>query len=179
LSAGDPGAGDFTGLGGLSSPTFAGGAGGNGGGGGGYSGGGGGFVNGGGGGGGSYVNPAVRDVLETPDFNGTPSLSPTNGYVLIGLNYFGYTGSVEEYTIPQTAFYFVGAVGAQGGIALLGLPDQGGYGAGVGGEVYLTEGTELDIVVGGAGETNVFAAAAAASCGIPRPFPCSRLRPGR
>ena len=49
----------------------------------------------GGGGGGSYVNPALGDVLETPDINAG------NGYVLVGTTYFGYTGSVEEYTIPN------------------------------------------------------------------------------
>ena len=39
------------------------------------------------------------------------------------------------------------AVGAQGGTAF----ETGGYGAGVGGSVLLDAGTELDIVVGGAG----------------------------
>ncbi len=85
---GDGGGG--LGAGGLSAPTFAGGAGfsgvgfggfgggggsgiAGGGGGGGYSGGGGGYSGGaGGGGGGSYLNPAMRDTIETPDFNGRP-----------------------------------------------------------------------------------------------------------
>jgi hypothetical protein len=170
LSAGTAGS---SGFGGLSFPTFAGGGsasggggdggfggggggGGNGpGGGGGYSGGGGG-AGGFGGGGGSYVNPALRDVLETPDFNGNSFLAPSNGYVVVGLQLFTYTGSVVEYAIPQTAFYFVSAIGAQGGMSVSGLPFAGGFGAGVGGEVYLTQGTELDIVVGGAGVTNAF-----------------------
>jgi hypothetical protein len=43
----------------------------------------------------------------------------------------------------------VAAVGAQGGSDNFG--DIGGHGAAVGGEVYLTQGTDLDIVVGGAG----------------------------
>ncbi len=38
-----------------------------------------------------------------------------NGLVQVGLTYFTYTGGVQEYTIPQTAFYFVAAFGAQGG----------------------------------------------------------------
>jgi len=172
LSAGGAGAGAASGLGGSSSPTFAGGAGGGvgaaggfgggggaggnaAGGGGGYSGGGGGGFGGAGGGGGSYVNPVMRDVLETPDFNGTFDL-PANGYVVVGLQLFTYTGSVVEYTIPQTTFYFVSAIGAQGGDSFINGPLSGGFGAGVGGEVYLTEGTELDIVVGGAGATSVF-----------------------
>ena len=156
--------------GGFSPPSFSGGAaedglaggggfgggggGGNagGGGGGGYSGAGGGGFGGGGGGGGSYVNPALRDILEDADFNGNADLlAPAAGYVVVGLRYFSYTDSVQEYTIPQTAFYFVAAIGAQGGGSNQ-LSFSGGYGAGVGGEVYLTQGTELDIVVGGAGE---------------------------
>jgi hypothetical protein len=155
------GGGGFGGGGGSTSPSFAGGfgflglsvggfgggGGGDdfdfvgGGGGGGYSGGGGGGR--GGGGGGSYVNPVLGDVLETPDINAG------NGYVLVGTTYFGYTGSVEEYTIPKSAFYFVAAIGAQGGSG--GGSEAGGDGAAVGGEVYLTQGTELDIVAGGAG----------------------------
>jgi PEP-CTERM motif len=154
------GGGGFGGFGGSTSPSFAGGGGflgfsfgGFGGGGGGddlnFSGGGGGGYSGGGGsngggGGGSYVNSALGDVLETPDVNAG------NGYVLVGTTYFGYTGSVEEYTIPQAAFYFVAAIGAQGGSGRGGV-EAGGDGAAIGGEVYLTQGTDLDIVVGGAG----------------------------
>jgi fibronectin-binding autotransporter adhesin len=130
----------FGGAGGLSAPTFAGGAG--------FVGvGNGGF---GGGGGGSYLNPAMRDTIETPDFNGVAGTSPSNGYVIVGLTVFNYTGAVVEYTIPTTGFYYVAAVGAQGGPGFGG----GGYGAGVGGSVLLDAGTDLDIVVGGAGMNN-------------------------
>jgi hypothetical protein len=45
----------------------------------------------------------------------------------------------------------VAAVGAQGGTGFGG----GGYGAGVGGSVLLDAGTNLDIVVGGAGANNL------------------------
>ncbi|MGC2784386.1 MAG: hypothetical protein WA397_11270, partial [Roseiarcus sp.] len=83
-----------------------------GGGGGGYSGGGGGYS--GGGGGGSYLNPALRDTIETPNFNGVAGISASNGYVIVGLTVFNYTGAVIEYTIPTTGFYYVAAVGAQG-----------------------------------------------------------------
>jgi hypothetical protein len=156
--------------GGFSAPTFAGGFGfaglgfggfgggggsgvAGGGGGGGYSGGGGGESLGGGGGG-SYLNPAMRDTIETPDFNGAPAGdSPDNGYVIVGLTVFNYTGTVIEYTIPTTGFYYVAAVGAQGGSGFI----AGGYGAGVGGSVFLDTGTELDIVVGGAGMNNIIA----------------------
>ena len=135
------------GFGGGGGSGFAGG-----GGGGGYSGGGGaGFGGGAGGGGGSYLNPAMRDTIETPDFNGSPGQSPNNGYVIVGLTEFNYTGTVVEYTIPTTGFYYVAAVGAQGGSA---FGNGGGYGAGVGGTVFLDMGTELDIVAGGAGMMN-------------------------
>jgi hypothetical protein len=90
----------------------------------------------------------MTDILETPDFNGSASGSPENGYVVVGLQVFTYTGGIVEYTILKTGFYFVSAVGPQGGASGEGI---GGYGAGVGGEVYLTQGTELDILVGGAG----------------------------
>ena len=92
----------------------------------------------------------MRDTIETPDFNGVPGPSPSNGYVIVGLTVFNYTGAVVEYTIPTTGFYYVAAVGAQGGTGFGG----GGYGAGVGGSVLLDAGTELDIVVGGAGMIN-------------------------
>jgi hypothetical protein len=109
--------GGFSGFGGAGG--FGGGGGGSsngGGGGGGYSGGGGGGGGGDGGGGGSYVNPVMRDVLETPDFNGS-AFGSENGYVVVGLQLFTYTGSIVEYTIPQTTFYFVSAIGAQGGFS--------------------------------------------------------------
>ena len=121
-----------------------------GGGGGGYSGGGGGGPGGGGGGGGSYLNPAMRDTIETPDFKGVAGASASNGYAIVGLTVFNYTGTVVEYTIPTTGFYYVAAIGAQGGSAF----GNGGYGAGVGGSVFLDAGTELDIEVGEAGMIN-------------------------
>jgi hypothetical protein len=116
----------------------------------GVGGGGGGASGGSGGGGGSYLNPALHDTIETQDFNGIPGSSASNGYVIVGLTVFNYTGAVVEYTIPTTGFYYVAAVGAQGGPGFPG----GGYGAGVGGIVLLDAGTELDIVVGGAGIDN-------------------------
>ncbi len=170
--------------GGLSYPTFAGGAGGvapvggatggfggggggsyGAGGGGGYSGGGGGIggfdSSEGGGGGGSYANPALTGVLETPGFNGSANVSEfgVNGYVIVGFDVFYYTGSIVQYTIPQTGYYYVAAIGAQGGAQpTVGAPIgrvSGGYGAAVGGTVFLDQGTLLDILVGGGGEWGV------------------------
>jgi hypothetical protein len=92
---GNGGSSEFGGTGELSAPTFAGGGGvvnpnppsggfgggggggiDSGGGGGGYSGGGGGKLLFGGGGGGSYLNPAMRDTIETPNFNGVVGAFP-------------------------------------------------------------------------------------------------------
>jgi hypothetical protein len=121
-------------------------AGGGGGGGGGYSGGGGGEYFGGGGG--SFVDPTFRSVMEAADFNGSPDRSnPDNGYVIVGLKLFNFTGAIVTYTIPASSFYFIVAAGAQGGPGF----DIGGFGAAVGGDIFLTQGTQLDIVVGGAG----------------------------
>jgi hypothetical protein len=159
--------------GGLSAPSFAGGMGGNvgggssnggygggggggwqgGGGGGGYSGGGGGDgETAGGGGGGSYG--ALLGVTVTPGFNGVDdsdvgSTVGNDGFVQIGTTGFGYTGSVQTYVVPCSSFYAIYAEGAQGGGAEDG--SIGGYGALVEGLDYLTAGTDLEIVVGGAG----------------------------
>jgi hypothetical protein len=175
LGSGGAGTGAFSGAGGLSFPTFAGGdpdgagfgGGGEGGltaggGGGGYSGGGGGDGrqdgSAEGGGGGSYAAPEFRTVVAASGVNGTPVGSPIgpfappdNGYVMIDFTMFAYTGSVVEYTVPQTGLYFIGAVGAQGGDSPF-FDTTGGYGAEIGGVIYLDAGTELDILVGGSGE---------------------------
>jgi hypothetical protein len=62
---------------------------------------------------------------------------------------FGFSGSVETYTVPATGLYEISAAGAQGG-SRTGGP-TGGVGAVLTGEVTLNAGTQLDVVVGGAG----------------------------
>jgi hypothetical protein len=62
---------------------------------------------------------------------------------------FSYTGTVVAYTIPTTGIYDIDATGGQGGQNTLG--ESGGRGAQVDGDLTLTQGTVLDIVVGGAG----------------------------
>lgn len=64
---------------------------------------------------------------------------------------FSYSGSVVTYTIPTTGVYDITAAGAQGGNSLAGGSGVGGLGANIGGDVTLTAGTQLDIVVGGQG----------------------------
>jgi hypothetical protein len=162
--------------GGQSSPTFAGGGGTptagagpggfGGGGGGGFGGGGGGGYSGGGGGGsdsaspvgadsgaggGSYIASELFNVLTSAGYNGNGLQSAADGYVIVGFQVFNYTGTVFQFTIPQTGNWWVAAVGAQGGNTGGLFSGNGGYGAAVGGDIFLTEGTLLDILAGGAG----------------------------
>ncbi len=174
-----PGIEGGSGDGGFSSPTFAGGLGGGdsaipqyanggfgggggggwqgGGGGGGYSGGGGGDgVTAAGGGGGSYVSSLFTSTVLTGGDNGVAdagALPGSDGYVSIGAAIFTYTGGVVDYIVPTTGIYSIDVYGAQGGG---GDEDSGGYGAFAAGNIFLTAGTNLDIVVGGAGSTGDF-----------------------
>jgi hypothetical protein len=194
---GNGGDGSFGG--GLSAPTFAGGVGFEGlgsggfggggaagfvggGGGGGFSGGGGSGNVLGGGGGGSYLNPALRDTIETPGFNGSPGLSVNNGYVIVGLTFFNYTGTVVEYTIPTTGFYYVAAVGAQGGS----FEGTGGYGSASGAAFSWTWGPNWTLSLGERGwltlDSEMPAAAGEASSGTRSRCRRNRFlsrRPGR
>jgi len=52
-----------------------------------------------------------------------------------------YTGSLQQYTVPQTGDYDIVAYGAQGGT---GTDDVGGDGAEIGAEFLLTEGEVLE-----------------------------------
>jgi hypothetical protein len=81
---------------------------------------------------------------------------------------FSYTGSLQQYTIPTTATYSFTVAGAQGGDAT--PSGVGGLGTILSGDVLLTAGSVLDIVVGGMGGQGLRRPA-----GIQRP----ELRPGR
>ena len=168
-----PAAPGGSGDGGMGPPTFAGGVGDGGdgapgqmanggfggGGGGGYSGGGGGDgATDGGGGGGSFISALFSGTTLTGGFSGTGNGSGgagLDGYVEIGSTTFNYTGNVVGYTVPTTGNYFIEAVGAQGGSGDA-SGDIGGYGALASGTISLDAGTQLSIVVGGAGQTGDF-----------------------
>ena len=62
-----------------------------------------------------------------------------------------YTGAIQQYTVTSSGTYHFSVAGAQGGAS--GDGDYGGDGALVSGDVHLTAGTVLDIVVGGQGHT--------------------------
>jgi hypothetical protein len=66
----------------------------------------------------------------------------------------GPTGTIQDYTVTSTGTYDISAGGAQGGGGDGG--GGGGLGAVVSGDVVLTVGTELGIVVGGQGLTGDF-----------------------
>jgi fibronectin-binding autotransporter adhesin len=153
--------------GGLSFPTFGGGlsisgadggfggggggGGQSGGGGGGYSGGGGGAGGESGGGGGSYVSADFVDPSLVAGSLGQFDVPSVDGWVEINGTVIGFTGTIAEYVVPATGLYDILAEGAQGGASRTGFQNPGGLGAEVGGDIELTEGTELEIVVGGAG----------------------------
>ena len=64
-----------------------------------------------------------------------------------------YTGSIADFTAAATGTYSFSVAGAQGGGA---YQATGGLGAVVAGDLYLTAGTQLKIVVGGQGSTGDF-----------------------
>lgn len=64
---------------------------------------------------------------------------------------FDYTGALQQYTVTDTGTYQITVDGAQGGSSSANNGYAGGLGAEVIGTVFLTQGTVLDIVVGGQG----------------------------
>jgi hypothetical protein len=153
-------------LGGSSFPTFAGGQGSSvgfdvGNNGGGFGGGGGGSFHGGGGGGGSFIAPGFTNVVSVSGANGVANGgggAGLGGYVTINNVNVPDTGNIYNYLVPTTGFYTILAAGAQGGSGFVGAlgTGNGGYGALVGGQIFLTAGTDLEIVVGQAGLTGAF-----------------------
>jgi hypothetical protein len=80
-------------------------------------------------------------------------LSPTaavNGQV------FTYTGSIQTYIISTAGIYAISVSGAQGGTGQeFSGGGVGGLGASVSGDVFLAQGTVLDIVAGGSGANSI------------------------
>ena len=66
---------------------------------------------------------------------------------------YRYTGSAQYVTVASTGMYDIIAFGAQGGSSSAG-PFTGGFGAEIGGDLELTKGEKLEIVVGGSGGGN-------------------------
>jgi hypothetical protein len=67
----------------------------------------------------------------------------------------GYSGNIETFTVGTSGYYDITADGAQGGANNLeGKP--GGLGAMASGEIYLAAGAQLEIVVGGQGQSATY-----------------------
>jgi hypothetical protein len=66
-----------------------------------------------------------------------------------------YTGNVTSVTITKTGTYDIIADGAQGG-GSTNIGESDGLGAAVSGDVFLQQGTVLEIVVGGQGSSGIF-----------------------
>ena len=66
-------------------------------------------------------------------------------------NTFDYTGEAEIVTVGASGYYDITADGAQGGSGFGRAP--GGLGAMASGAIYLTAGAQLEIVVGGEGQS--------------------------
>jgi hypothetical protein len=64
---------------------------------------------------------------------------------------FDYTGSLQTYTVSATGTYTITVAGAEGGYAFTGAGTNPGNGAVLAGQISLTAGTVLEILVGGQG----------------------------
>jgi len=109
----------------------------------------------------SFVSALATSVTSTSGANGSSFLAASgvpsdgqDGFIDIGSSVFGYTGSVQTFVAGTTGEYSFVVDGAQGG---QGAVSVGGYGAEVTGDVFLTSGTELELVVGGGGESGYVA----------------------
>ncbi len=146
-----------------------------GGGGGGYSGGGGGAGQASirGAGGGSYIidsfnNVAVNNVSEVTGKNGNKNGNSMHqgdrgqdGFIAIDGIMYLYTGSIVDWIAPTTGTYSFVVDGAQGGqeayvYTITGYTTgaaYGGWGAEIKGDLYLTQGEQLELLVGGGGNS--------------------------
>ena len=79
---------------------------------------------------------------------------------------FNYTGTIVNYTVSATGAYDLVTFGAQGGSAgnSFSGPQVGGLGAEIGGDIGLTAGDQLAVLVGQAGETPTTRPVASNNC---------------
>ena len=66
---------------------------------------------------------------------------------------FSYTGGVQSFTVPATGTYKLEVWGAQGGYGAAAYHSRGGYGGYSYGNISLTKGQQLFVVVGGQGNS--------------------------
>jgi hypothetical protein len=107
----------------------------------------------------SAVSAIMPRARRTHRAYGTRLASPLASLLLLGAvcaaqaQDFNYTGAIQTYTIPVSGVYQIVALGADGGT---GVGASGGSGVSITGNVLLSAGTVVDIVVGGAGKTGIF-----------------------
>lgn len=123
-----------------------------------------------------YTQPEIRAEIPKAAPNQTGDIDMRKAFLIIALlafaalakaDSFGLTGSIITYTTTYTGTYSIAVAGAQGGSSSDGT---GGLGAAASGNVWLTAGTTLEVVVGGMGFSDL------ASC-IPNQ-PCISLAGG-
>jgi Glycine rich protein len=86
---------------------------------------------------------------------GTSMLALMAGAASASAETFDFTGSLQTFVATATGEYDITLVGAQGGQATGRTTMLGGKGAQMGGEVFLTVGETLTIVVGGQGAPGI------------------------
>ncbi|MED0993403.1 glycine rich domain-containing protein [Bacillus nitratireducens] len=89
---------------------------------------------------------------------GIPLISNSSAYADSNSWDFQYTGNVQSFTVPYTGTYKLETWGAQGGNDILTQPytyHKGGLGGYAEGEVSLTKGETIYVVVGGQGENTI------------------------
>ena len=81
----------------------------------------------------------------------------TGTIVATGTNTFNFTGTIETDIVATTGTYHIAVFGAQGGKGYGSF--SGGLGADIEGDVVLTQGETIEIVVGGAGTSGASSSA--------------------
>ena len=79
---------------------------------------------------------------------------------------FTYTGSLKTWTVQTSGLYDITAYGAQGGDGGGFSNSVGGLGAKIGGDISLTAGETLNILVGGVWAAKVASTASAAAAAV-------------
>ena len=104
-----------------------------------------------------YVNAGASEGRRTSQYISTDTVSITNNITLYAGWYttftsqsFGYTGGVQTFTVPATGTYKLEVWGAQGG-TINSSYENGGLGGYSYGNVLLTAGQTLHVVIGGKG----------------------------
>jgi len=106
------------------------------------------------------LNMKTTFTKKTQYLSNTLKLLSVGAFVLVAMSAtaqttFNYTGSLQTYTVPVgVTSIHVDAQGAQGGSITIACPATGGLGARMQGDVTVTPGEVITILVGGQGQSN-------------------------